>query len=441
MKKVAEMIWLLLSITLVVIGARSFVLERYQSWLQLPWSTKHQPLELEIERLVYRFFPPEPNPEAYAHINDFVLEQSMLSGANWLVSVQEPSGRFKYWYDPNQDRFSSQGDDNFHRQAGAGFSLALVYEMTQNERYLAAAKLNIHYLLRYKRTLAPDKAYFFSHEKADLGAASLPMFTMLKLRQLTGSTAYDEDLRQLANFIIFLQEKYQTGQFKSTYVYEGDYEFEKRLGWESKIYPGEAMLALAWMYQSFKNPRYKESLDWALGFYSAEEYWKHHAFLPWTISAFVSLYMQTGESKYADYVLRLTDHLLTQQNLDSGDEVYGSFHAFPSVNTASYLEGLGDAIQLVQEIGDSRREKLYVERAKMGYRWLLLLQYNLDNAKNAKSLERALGGFRHSLTDSRIRIDNTQHAISSLTKGLRFIFGRSTVVPEKWPELEEMATF
>ena len=41
--------------------------------------------------------------------------------------------------------------------------------------------------------------------------------------------------------ILFLQKKYNTGQYKSTYVYRGDYEYEKNSGWESRIYPGEAL--------------------------------------------------------------------------------------------------------------------------------------------------------------------------------------------------------
>ena len=133
------------------------------------------------------------------------------------------------------------------------------------------------------------------------------MLTMLKIRHLTGTTEYDELLKQLANMVLFLQEKYQTGQYKSTYVYRGDYEYEKNKGWESKIYPGEALFALTQMYQAFGDARYKRSMDWALEFYSDKKQWKSFAFLSWTISAFVSLYGQTGESKYADYVFLLSD--------------------------------------------------------------------------------------------------------------------------------------
>ncbi len=265
-------------------------------------------------------------------------------------------------------------------------------------------------------------------EKAKLGGISLPMLTMLKIRSLTHTTEYDEVLKQLANMILFLQEKYQTGQYKSTYVYQGSYEHEKRKGWESKIYPGEALYALAGMYQAFGDPRYKKSMDWALEFYSHKKQWKHHAFLSWTISAFVSLYQQSPEPKYADYVFLLSDHLLTQQNLDSDDHAYGSFHGFPSANTASYLEGLGDSIHLAQLTGDSERLKLYTEHAKMGYRWLFLLQYTEADEEFLNNPKMAMGGIRKSLFEPQIRIDNTQHTISAFARGLRFVFGEDPAV-------------
>jgi len=397
---------------------------------QYPLSAKLLGVELESERLFHSIFPPTPDPERYSHVTADTLERGMRLGADWLLSMQEPSGRFQYWYDPLEDQFSSMNDDNFLRQAGTSYSLALVYEMTGEIRYLGAVFKSLRYLMSFKRQLEPDKAYFLFAGKAKLGGISLPMLTMLKVRSLTGTKKHDEVLKQLANMILFLQEKYQTGQYKSTYVYYGDYEYEKNEGWESKIYPGEALFALAGTYRAFGDPRYKKSMDWALEFYSHKKQWKRHSFLPWTISAFVSLYEQSPEPKYADYVLMLSEHLLTQQNLDSDDEVYGSFHILPSANTGSYMEGLGDAIHLAELIGDEELLKLYQEHAKMGYRWLLSLQYTEADQSLMKRPEMAMGGIRTNVFDAQLRIDNTQHTISAFAKGLRFIFGHN-------PQLEE----
>lgn len=432
-KKIVKWLCIILLALLVIgMGVGYYLTKQYprewEYWKGLPRSVRFKSVELEIERVFHRVFPPDPAPERYAHVTQDLLERRMRLGADWLLSMQEASGRFQYWYDPLQDKFSSKSNDNFLRQAGSSFSLTLVYEMTGETRYLDGAGRNLDYLMLFKEELDADKAYFLFNKKAKLGGISLPMLTMLKIRSLTGVTEYDEVLKQLANMILFLQEKYQTGQYKSTYVYHGDYDYEKSRKWESKIYPGEALYALAGMYQAFGDPRYKKSMDWALEFYSHKKQWKHHAFLSWTISAFVSLYQQSQEHEYADYVFLLSDHLLTQQNLDSHDQVYGSFHGFPSANTASYMEGLGDAIHLAQLAGDSERLKLYTEHAKMGYRWLLLLQYTKADEESLTNPEMAMGGIRTGLLNPQLRIDNTQHTISAFARGLRFVFGEEPAV-------------
>ncbi len=417
---------LFLVLVLSAVSVCHYLTRRYSKewnyWKRLSSSEKYLAVELEIERFGHRVFPPSLQPDCYSHVTLERLEHSMRLGAEWILSMQEPSGRFQYWYDPVLGQFSSKTDDNFLRQAGTSFSLMLVYKMTADLRYFAAARQSVSYLLQFKKQLGVDKAYFLFHEKAKLGGISLPMLTMLEMRQLTGTREFDETLVQLANMILFLQEKYQTGQYKSTYVYRGNYAYEKETGWESKIYPGEALYALAKMYLAFGDAQYKHSMDWALEFYSRER-WISQAFLPWTISAFVSLYEQAREPKYSEYAFYLTDRLLKQQNLDSDDEVYGSFHGVPSSNTGSYMEALGDAVHLAQLMKDQQRLKLYCERAKMGYRWLLMLQYVKSDPVDADHLGKTVGGFRESLVKPRLRIDNTQHAISSFAKGLEFIFG------------------
>ncbi len=425
----------ILAILLIGAGVGYYLTRQYPKewnyWKDLPRSSKFLAFELEFERLFHRVFPPAPAPERYAHVTADVLENRMRLGADWLLAMQEPTGRFQYWYNTAENQFSSKNEDNFLRQAGTSFSLTLVYEMTGDSRYLDAARRNLDYLLSFMELLDSDKAYFHFNGKAKLGGISLPMLTMLKMRSLTGTEEYDEILKKLANMILFLQDKYQTGQYKSTYVYNGDYEYEKSRGWESKIYPGEALFALAGMYRAFRDHRYKQSMDWALQFYAHKRQWKKHAFLSWTISAFVSLYEQSPEQKYADYVLLLSDHLLTQQNMDSDDQVYGSFHGLPSANTASYMEGLADAVYLTRLIGDQKRLSLYQERAKMGYRWLLLLQYTEAHGSQLERPEMGIGGFRANLFDSELRVDNTQHAISAFAKGLRFVFKTKPIVFDK----------
>jgi hypothetical protein len=112
-------------------------------WKELPLSVKLMGPELELERLFHRVFPPDIAPERYPHVSANALEDSMRLGADWLLAMQEPKGRFKYWYDPVKDEFSTRFNDNFLRQAGTSYSLSLVYEMTGEERYLNSARKSL----------------------------------------------------------------------------------------------------------------------------------------------------------------------------------------------------------------------------------------------------------------------------------------------------------
>jgi len=423
-RRLLELAWLSASLLLLLFWVRSVVHARYQypweSWLRLPWSLKLQPFELALRRQV----PGSRTLDSRRVVPQMAesdLVTSLRSAADWLVFSQEPNGRFKYWYDPERDEYSPNEEDSFHRQAMASYSLVLAYEMSGDRRYLESAQKSLEYLSASLKDLAPDKSYFYAEEQADLGGAALPMLVMIELRELTGDKAYDEKLKRLANFLIFLQDKYSTGEFKSTYVYRGNEDVEKDLGWQSPISPGQAMLALARMHHDFDDPIYRNSIDKALRFYSKEKYWKQEAFLPWTISAFSSMYSDTGESAYSDYVARLADYLIDGQNLDGPEAVRGSFSSFPSITTASYLEGLGDAVCVTLKQKDSSRTKDYIDHAKLGYAWLMNLQFT-------SSPPRSKGGFPQSHHDPRIRIDYNAHAISAFARGLRCVFGKKPAI-------------
>lgn len=425
MKKKRYIIISIIFLILLSIPTTYLVLRRQNQyvayWDDLPKETKLWSIKLEIERIWHKVFTPEISEDIIGQITPELLERSINDGADWIVSMQEKSGRYNYWYDPANDSYSAESDDNFLRQGGTGYSLTTAYEMTGNKNFLQSAKKNLEYLFKFKRILDDDKAYFLFGEKAKLGGIALPMLSMLKIRDITGDSIYDKDLKLLANMMLYLQNQYNTGQFKSTYVYFGDFEYEKTSGWESKIYPGEAMLALAFMYQQFGDEKYKNSLDWAYDFYSKKRRWRKSSFIPWTASAFSELYKVTEDKKYADFVFKMCNRTLKRQNLNPNYEIYGSFDGLPTVFTATSFEGIGDAISIAKIMKDEEIVRRYSKRAKIAYKWLMYLQYKSEKT-STKLPSQAIGGFRKSLNDSVIRIDNTQHAISAMVKGLKYIF-------------------
>lgn len=394
-------------------------------WHNLPDQVKSLSIKLELERLWHKLFRPDIDTSVTAKITPGLLRKSVKEGADWIVSMQGPSGRVNYWYNPSNNSFSKPYDDNFLRQAGTSYALMLAYEQTGDSCYLISARHNLEYLNQFKQELHGDKAYYLYNGKAKLGGIALPMLIMVKINKLTNDTSYNGDLKKLANMILYLQEFYKTGQFKSTYVYKGDYNYEQTSGWHSNIYPGEAMLALAMMYNSFGEKKYMNSLEMALNFYGNKGRWKTSSLITWTASAFSELYKATGEKSYADFVFKMCNHTLKSQNLNPHRNVYGSFYGLPGVFTATSFEGVGDAIGIARIAGNHEIVRLYSDRSKIAYAWILKLQYRDDNSVLP---HQAVGGFRSSLTDSLIRIDNTQHAISALVKGLRYVYQEKPVI-------------
>ena len=216
---------------------------KFRYWWGLPIENRLLSIKLEVVRPINHYILDKLDRKQYEYIAKDSLKSSVAMGAQWIVNMQEESGRFNYWYNPDKNRFSSKSEDNFLRQAGTTYSLLSAFEVLGDTTLLNAAQLNLSYLDQFLEDTNPDTAYYMYKRKVKLGGIALPMLVMLKLRNLKKDTSYDNRLRSLSNMIIGLQDRYgESGQFKSTYIYQGSYNYEKETNWESNIYPGKQCL-------------------------------------------------------------------------------------------------------------------------------------------------------------------------------------------------------
>ncbi len=415
---------IVLSLIIIGVGSGYYFHEKssqFRYWWDLPLENQLLSIELEIQRPFNHYFFGEISPQSYSHLTKDSLKSSIRLGARWIVRMQEESGRFNYWYNPVEHTYSRQSEDNFLRQAGTNYSLLTAFEVLGDSLFFQASLLNLNYLNKFLVNNHPDTAYYLYRKKAKLGGIALPMLAMLKLKKLTSDNSYDNKLKSLANMIIHLQDIYGSGQYKSTYVYNGSYTYEQDRGWESNIYPGEAMLALAEMYNAFNDSIYLESLKKALTYYDNNGNWKHYSFMPWTTIAMSKIAIQTGDANFTDFAYKMTDRILYWQNLDADQEAFGSLFGVPTVFSSTWMEGVGAALKLANHQGDIEREKQYYQQLMASFNWLLKLQYTQEDIQRMGLSKDALGGFKRSQIEPEIRIDNTQHAISSLIKALEYI--------------------
>jgi hypothetical protein len=410
----------------LAVAATLFILykknEYVKFYFDLPKEVKKESVRLtayHIRDFVIPYKKAELNPKQQQSEK---IYHAVTLGANWLVKMQEESGRFNYWYNPDLYSFSPASDDNFLRQAGTCYSMVNAWEMTGDTVYRNSYKKSLEYLLQFKEDLDSSHSYFLFWGKAKLGGIALPMLAMLKHRSLTGDLSYDEELKKLANMIVLQQDTYGTGQFKSTYIYFGRFDYEKESGWESQIYPGEALYALSEMYRQFGDELYKERFDWAMEFYDHKKYWGKSAFMPWTISALANMAIITKDEKYSNFAFKITKKMVKWQNMNPKNNNLGSWNPLPMVSSATCMEALGDLIEMTKYLGLEEKTEKYSYHAKIGYHWLMKLQYNEDDVGRLRNPEYALGGFPGAHFKHEIRIDNTQHSITALCKGLKNIY-------------------
>lgn len=371
-----------------------------------------------------------PAPDAPAQKKELSKEsltQMARAGGDWILRMQHDSGenrgRFLYEFDPAKGQPSRDFQtDNFLRQAGTAYSLILVYEATHREEYLKGAERAVEYLLSrlVQDPAAPDRSYFEFQGQVKLGGAALPLLSLMKLKQIQKTDRYDEAMVRITRFLVSMQQA--DGELRSIHLYAGSPDHPK-IHWDSAIYPGEAMLALTRRYALTRDEQLLQVLDKAFEFYrTRKDRYLRQAFIPWTTTAMVELYDLTGQERFAEWAIEMTDFLLQTQILDPAAAAFGSFRPSPSANTGTYLEGILDAYRLVASKNDVERRARYRSSAFAGFRFLKGLQYDAATAERYPQVKPLLvGGFRGGPDDTAVRIDHTQHAVSAIVKGAAYL--------------------
>ncbi|MEK8023496.1 MAG: D-glucuronyl C5-epimerase family protein [Candidatus Hydrogenedentota bacterium] len=349
------------------------------------------------------------------------------AGGRWILRMQvregENTGRFVYRVDAEDTVISAVFDeDNFLRQAGTAYALLVLHEATGDATFQEGARRAMQYLLSRYRVddRARDRGYFEFEGEVKLGGSALPMLSCVHLVARGADSSLPQYIGPVGRFLFFMQK--ENGQFRSVDMYKNSRE-HKRTKWNSAIYPGEAMLALIRMYAVTRDTAYLRSFDRAYRYYSAKPDRHGSAkFMPWTTTAMAEAFVLTRDERYRDFAYRLSDDLIAkEQHLEIDDPVFGAFHESPSINTATYLEGLVDACRIAKAEDDHVRHQRYRYSIFAGFRFLSTLQLKSGDSSGQDDDLRA-GGFMSSPKNADIRIDNTQHASSALAKAAMTMF-------------------
>ncbi|HLE34935.1 MAG TPA: hypothetical protein VI698_03500 [Nitrososphaerales archaeon] len=332
--------------------------------------------------------------------------------------MQNPDGSYKYEYYPETDTYSTE--NNILRHTGVVYSLLLLYEYTNEPKYLDSAKNGVGFLLQHLEYIDDDTAYIFHDNDAKLGGASLAVVALVKLETLEKTGKYLDTIKDLTNFIMYMQE--DTGKYRSFYIDDGDYNSAE----ESWIYPGEAMLALVRAHAIFEDQRYLASLEKAYNYYSfafAKD--PRTEFTSWATTAFVELYEISPEQRYANFTFAMEDWLTSLQYLDSAPRpeflgAYGTVDT-PTITASTRTEGVADAYLLAKQLGYEEKAEKYKKSMLLAVNFLQQLQHTKESIAPYQGAEEAEGAFVHHLGDTSARIDYTQHGVTAIIKTLTYL--------------------
>ena len=339
------------------------------------------------------------------------LQQAARAGGDYLLRAQKRDGSFHYEYDAAAERVSD-GDYNILRHAGATIALFQLYEATREARYLEAARRAVVYLQgRFRWAREADALYVLDDDgKAKLGANGLALVVLARQMRLDPKSADAASARRLANLIMRMQER--DGSFASYYDMRGEPEDRASL-----YYPGEAMLGLVELYRLNGDQRLLEAARrGAAHLIEAQQRMPSLPHDAWLMQTLEALFIIQHDAPYAAHVLRIAEAMIKDQHTEAAAPLYAGSYRFGvprATPAASRAEGLLAALRLARMMNDTRAAGI-AEALKLSARFQLAQQFNLDNSFYLADPERALGGFRESLTSARIRIDYVQHNVSAL---------------------------
>jgi hypothetical protein len=190
-------------------------------------------------------------------------------------------------------------------------------------------------------------------------------------------------------------------------------------------YPGEAILALMKLYEITKDPKYLNSVKKAFGYYS--NYWRNNkttAFVPWHTQAYYLLYKYTKTPEIADFIFEMNDWLINRYQIKQShfDDKIGGFAVktkYPSSYSYVFMEGILDAYKLALMLNDQKHIDFYRTASLWGIRYIMQSQFVPQNSFYFKNPYRIIGGFKSSILNNTIRIDNVQHAGAVLIKAYK----------------------
>jgi len=342
------------------------------------------------------------------------LDNSISRLGRYLLYRQRPDGSFAYDYDPAADLYEDDKDSEDAQAEAAWAAMAYARQSRLPQARQAADQAVKTILERLVELPTVDGAAFVASPsgKHKMGPTAL---LCLALADGPEPQRYAEQRRGLVRAMLWVQ--LDSGKVVTAFPPTDILPTQE-------VLPGQALFALARCYEIEPSREILEAFDQALGYYRGYFHDRQPAgFASWHVQAFGSMARMTRKRTYADFVFEMADWLAKQQLTPENcpwPELWGGIPlqpgTLPGISTAPRAQALAEAGGLAKQLGQDERHRRYVAASKLAARFIMQLQFELDECYYVRSLRDTVDGVRTSPTSCRIRIDNCGEALLALIR-------------------------
>ncbi len=392
----------------------------------------HQYQEIPGKGLVYMYRGQAPVPLELVTLDN--TKKSILSAADWWVYNMKPDGSVVYKWWPAENRESNEY--NIVRHTLATWNLALAYRLDPKPEYLEGAIRSQDFTNTFLQHEG-DMAFYSFNNNQKLGTVVVGLLGMIEVARLTGDHSNDELMRQLGNFVWYMQE--DNGKFDPYYVPD-DHPYADQV---NDIVPGEAALAMIELSKYFEEPDMIEPLKkyweyykpwyyeranqkrtdapWPAMVYDNDTRLELVQFGPWTVMAANAYHEVTGDEEVAKFGLEIARFMIdsyewTTENAPFPDYVGGYYklpYELPAMQAFCYAEGTAAAYQLALRY-DPEQAPYFEKATRETVRFAMQMQFDDLNTYAFSRPKMAHGGIRYAMNETKIRIDYVHHALSAM---------------------------
>ncbi len=307
---------------------------------------------------------------------DTLLDAISLTKNNYYKRVVKKNGKYIYSYLPEES--NKKKDYNILRHAGTTYSILEAYELMPDDELLKVAESAINYIIGKIKNFEINGnkvSVVVEKDTIKLGGNALAIIMLAKYSQITNNNEHIALMQSMANYICETQDM------------DGEFIIQKQRYSTKEIYNANINTII-----------------------------HDH----WLLYALNELYLEQPQDMYIEHTLLITKSIIKSQIIDNIENPHwnGAYRIpylrLESTPTACRSEGLCAAYHLLHDNGYSK-EALKVKNAiDEGIGFQLQNQVRHESVTPYKNKKLCLGAFKRGLTMHDLRIDFTQHNISSL---------------------------